>query len=350
MSSRNQKAQALKKQEQAKQPFQVIENDNQNQAAYQQFQAQQQQQFAAQAAAQAAYNQAMQQFSPQQQNPFAQFNPFAQQQQNPFAQQQQNPFAQQQQNPFAQQQQFAARQEEQEEEQEEARNYVAHRNYAEYNNDDVNPDVEARRNRAQYVGNIITALYEIIAARKNANPEASYTAHLHQEGSAALARKMMSDAANATFTLLSSEESKYAVDDASNVIYDLLVMLEAKGYDVTDLCGMLEQKIEESEGDVGALVDGNFQDNPRYYQQNIENNEEESRQSKSSAQPRQASPKAKKAKAPKASAKARQAAPKAKAQKAAAQPRQAAPKAKAQKAAAQPRQAAPKAKAPKSNQ
>ena len=44
MSSRNQKAQALKKQEQARQPFQVIENDSQSQAAYQQFQAQQQQQ------------------------------------------------------------------------------------------------------------------------------------------------------------------------------------------------------------------------------------------------------------------------------------------------------------------
>ncbi len=298
MSSRNQKAQALKKQEQARQPFQVIENDSQSQAAYQQFQAQQQQQFAAQAAAQSAYNQAMQQFNPfaqqqlnAQQNPFAQFNPFAQQQA------QQNPFAQQ-------------------EEQEEQRSFSPSRNYAEYNNDEVNPDVEARRNRAQYVGNIITALYEIIAARKNANPEASYTAHLHQEGSAALARKMMSDAANATFTLLSSEESKYAVDDASNVIYDLLVMLEAKGYDVTDLCGMLEQKIEESEGDVGALVDGNFQDNPKYYQQSIQNQEEEEEeeeeeearqaQPKKAAAPRQAQPKkaqAKKAAAPKKSSK-----------------------------------------------
>ena len=321
MSSRNQKAQALKKQEQARQPFQVIENDSQSQAAYQQFQAQQQQQFAAQAAAQSAYNQAMQQFNPfAQQQLNAQFNPFAQQQaqQNPFAQQQLNaqfnPFAQQQaqQNPFAQQQAqqnpFAQQQEQEEqEEQEEQRSFSPSRNYAEYNNDEANPDVEARRNRAQYVGNIITALYEIIAARKNANPEASYTAHLHQEGSAALARKMMSDAANATFTLLSSEESKYAVDDASNVIYDLLVMLEAKGYDVTDLCGMLEQKIEESEGDVGALVDGNFQDNPKYYQQSIQNQEEEEEEARQ-AQPKKAQ--AKKATAPKKAQAKKAAAPK----------------------------------------
>ncbi len=227
--ARNQKSakfQAVPQQNQQfqQQPFQVLEGRNQNaQEAYAQYVASQ--------AAQLGYNNANQQQLEQPQQQFANQQQFQQQ-------------------PFNQQQNYQARAEHNEYEAPERQELNKYEKYQQ------SQQLDSRRARAQYVGNVITALFEIIAERKNANPEDSYTAYLHQEGSVALARKTITDVANSVFTLLNNEESKYAVDDVSNVVYDLFVILEAKGYDITDLCHMLEQKIVESDADVQELVDG----------------------------------------------------------------------------------------------
>jgi len=220
-------------QQQKNQPFQVIEGQQQSNQ-YADFQVEQQQRFNELAD---NYSQLVEQFARQQRD-----------------------FARQQQAFLDQQYNFARSNQQRNENQE----------------DEISEAVAQNRVNAQILGNVMFALFEIIALRKNANPEQSSTAHLHQAGSVALARRLMSDASNAAFTLLNSEESQYAVDDATNLIYDLFVLLEAKGYSVNDISRMLEQKIEESEGDISQLVDGNFQDNQKYYNRALSNQEQDS--------------------------------------------------------------------------
>ena len=68
----------------------------------------------------------------------------------------------------------------------------------------------------------------IIASRKNASPERSYTARLLQAGAATLARKVCEEATEVLLAAI-MESPERLVEESADLLYHLLVLLQLKG-------------------------------------------------------------------------------------------------------------------------
>lgn len=75
---------------------------------------------------------------------------------------------------------------------------------------------------------VLDALYEIICARREADPEHSYTAKLLAKGEAKIAQKVGEEAVETVIEALRDDREALAAESA-DLLYHLLVLWAAKG-------------------------------------------------------------------------------------------------------------------------
>jgi phosphoribosyl-ATP pyrophosphatase (EC 3.6.1.31) len=87
----------------------------------------------------------------------------------------------------------------------------------------------------------LTRLAQTIASRKSADPETSWTAQLLAKGTAKCAEKFGEEAVEAIIAAARADKANLTAE-AADVLYHLLVMLEASGVSLADVYAELEQR------------------------------------------------------------------------------------------------------------
>ena len=89
--------------------------------------------------------------------------------------------------------------------------------------------------------NILTRLFETIAARKNADPKSSYVASLFAKGNKKIAQKVGEEA---TETVLASAggDKKEIVSESADLLFHLMVLWAAHGVTPDDVSAELERR------------------------------------------------------------------------------------------------------------
>ena len=87
----------------------------------------------------------------------------------------------------------------------------------------------------------LTRLEATIAARRSASPETSYVAKLHEKGLAKIAQKLGEEA---TETIIASltESREDLVSESADLLFHLLVLLEAKGVSLDAVLAELDRR------------------------------------------------------------------------------------------------------------
>jgi phosphoribosyl-ATP pyrophosphohydrolase len=93
--------------------------------------------------------------------------------------------------------------------------------------------------------NTLEVLAETIAARRNASADASYTRKLLDGGPAKCARKFGEEAVEAMIASL-DEDDEALKGEAADVLYHLLVLLEARNIPFDDVLAVLDQRTAKS--------------------------------------------------------------------------------------------------------
>jgi len=88
-------------------------------------------------------------------------------------------------------------------------------------------------------------LASVIAARRGAAAESSYTARLLAAGAPAIAQKVGEEASEVIVAALAQTPERLA-DEAADLLYHLLVLLAAKGVDARDVSAVLAARHTES--------------------------------------------------------------------------------------------------------
>lgn len=91
----------------------------------------------------------------------------------------------------------------------------------------------------------LTDLERIVAERAAASPEASYTAKLLAGGPARIAKKFGEEAVEAVIAAVAQDEAALRAE-AADVLYHLLVLLQARGVAVADVMGELQARTAQS--------------------------------------------------------------------------------------------------------
>jgi phosphoribosyl-ATP pyrophosphohydrolase len=91
----------------------------------------------------------------------------------------------------------------------------------------------------------LLALAETIAARRSASGEVSYTRKLLDGGAAKCARKFGEEAIETVIAAL-GENDEALKAEAADVLYHLLVLLEARGIALDDVLKVLEARMGQS--------------------------------------------------------------------------------------------------------
>ena len=91
-----------------------------------------------------------------------------------------------------------------------------------------------------------------IAERRNSNPATSYVAQLHQRGLPVITRKLGEEAVETVIAALSGSEEEL-VGEAADLLFHLLVLLDAKAVPLQDVLAELDRRegtsgIEEKAG------------------------------------------------------------------------------------------------------
>ncbi|MBL4758763.1 MAG: phosphoribosyl-ATP diphosphatase, partial [Rhizobiales bacterium] len=87
----------------------------------------------------------------------------------------------------------------------------------------------------------IEQLAEIIRARRAATGDTSYTRHLLDRGVAHIAQKVGEESTETVIAAL-SEDREALRDEAADLIYHLLVLLEARDIKIEDVVNELERR------------------------------------------------------------------------------------------------------------
>lgn len=93
--------------------------------------------------------------------------------------------------------------------------------------------------------NSLEVLAETIAARRNASSDSSYTKKLLDGGPAKCARKFGEEAVEAMIAAL-DEDDEALKGEAADVLYHLLVLLEARNIAFDDVLAVLDQRTGRS--------------------------------------------------------------------------------------------------------
>jgi phosphoribosyl-ATP pyrophosphohydrolase/phosphoribosyl-AMP cyclohydrolase len=83
-------------------------------------------------------------------------------------------------------------------------------------------------------GGSLAQLYHLIAARKEARPEGSYTARLFNEGIDKITKKLGEEAVEAVIAAKNGS-SQRIVEETADLLYHLLVMLVEKGVTLEEI-------------------------------------------------------------------------------------------------------------------
>ena len=92
---------------------------------------------------------------------------------------------------------------------------------------------------------IVAQLSSLISARRKAPADASYTRQLLDAGLERCARKFGEEAIEAVIAALGTDRAALE-DEAADVIYHLLVLLEAKGIAWSDVTQLLARRMARS--------------------------------------------------------------------------------------------------------
>lgn len=84
-------------------------------------------------------------------------------------------------------------------------------------------------------------LEQIIAARRTADPAMSYVAQLHARGLPVMARKLGEEAVEAAIAALTGSRAELT-GEAADVLFHLLVLLDAKGIPLGDVLAELDRR------------------------------------------------------------------------------------------------------------
>ena len=87
----------------------------------------------------------------------------------------------------------------------------------------------------------LVRLAATIAARRNADPETSWVAKLNARGVPVIARKLGEEAIETVVAALSGNREEL-VGEAADVLFHLLVLLDAKGVTLEDVYAELERR------------------------------------------------------------------------------------------------------------
>ncbi|SHF81586.1 phosphoribosyl-ATP pyrophosphatase [Litoreibacter ascidiaceicola] len=88
-------------------------------------------------------------------------------------------------------------------------------------------------------------LEAIIASRKDADPDSSWTAKLLEKGPEKCAEKFGEEAIEAIIAAVKNDRDNLT-SEAADVLYHLLVMLAARGVAIADVMTILEARTQQS--------------------------------------------------------------------------------------------------------
>ena len=87
----------------------------------------------------------------------------------------------------------------------------------------------------------LSRLAATIAARRDADPETSWVAQLNQRGVPVIARKLGEEAVETVVAALSGSREDL-IGEAADVLFHLLVLLDAKGVPLDDVLTEVERR------------------------------------------------------------------------------------------------------------
>lgn len=88
---------------------------------------------------------------------------------------------------------------------------------------------------------IIDRLFSVVAARRNGDPEASYTAKLFSEGRNRIAQKLGEEAVETVIAAIADDRPGVAAESA-DLLYHLLVLWADTGVDPADIWAELARR------------------------------------------------------------------------------------------------------------
>jgi phosphoribosyl-ATP pyrophosphohydrolase len=91
------------------------------------------------------------------------------------------------------------------------------------------------------VTDTLSDLSRTIAARRNADPATSYVARLHAGGPPLIARKLGEEAVETVVAALTGD-ARELTGEAADLIFHLLVLLDAKGVAFADVTAELQRR------------------------------------------------------------------------------------------------------------
>ena len=87
----------------------------------------------------------------------------------------------------------------------------------------------------------LTRLEATLRERRNADPKHSYVAKLHAKGIAKIAQKLGEEAVETVIAALTEDEAALT-GEAADLLFHLLVLLDARGLNFGDVVGELERR------------------------------------------------------------------------------------------------------------
>lgn len=87
----------------------------------------------------------------------------------------------------------------------------------------------------------LARLEAVIAARRDADPNASYVAKLHAKGLNKIAQKLSEEATETVIAAL-TEDGAALVREAADLLFHLVVLLGARGVPLSDVLAELERR------------------------------------------------------------------------------------------------------------
>jgi len=95
--------------------------------------------------------------------------------------------------------------------------------------------------RIQPAMDILAELEKVIAARRSASPDESYVAKLHERGMPVIARKVGEEGLETAIAALTGSDEELT-GEAADLIFHLLVLLDAKGLSLDHVRAELQRR------------------------------------------------------------------------------------------------------------
>jgi phosphoribosyl-ATP pyrophosphohydrolase len=88
---------------------------------------------------------------------------------------------------------------------------------------------------------VLERLEETIAARRTADPDTSYVARLNAKGLHKIAQKLGEEGVETVIAAL-TEDDAALTGEAADLIFHLIVLLQARGLSLADVCAVLARR------------------------------------------------------------------------------------------------------------